>query len=112
VQKQIPRGNDRKKGNGKGKSKSKGKKQGQQQRLIQGSLHCALRASVEMTALLGRSVVVGGGEGVVAFAGVYGVVGAAGDFLRVELAVGGSVWGVGETVLGAELVLDLGEGGF
>ena len=37
--------------------------------------------------------------------------GAAGDVEWVELAVGGGGWGVGEAVLGAEFVGDLGEGG-
>ncbi len=49
--------------------------------------------------------------GVVAFAGVYGAAFAAGDVEAVELVVGGGGGGVGEEVLGAELVLDLGEGG-
>jgi hypothetical protein len=63
--------------------------------------------------LVGGGGVVGvGGEGVVAFAGVEGAVGAAGDFLRVEFAVGWGGGSVGEAVLGAELVLNLGEGGF
>ena len=69
-------------------------------------------SGAEATQRLVSFAVVGGGEGVVAFAGVYGVVGAAGDFLGMELAVGWGGGGVGEAVLGAELVLNLGEGGF
>jgi len=58
VEKQIPGGNDRKKGRSK-KGKGRSKK-GSGRSEIQGSLRCALRAPVEMTGIAGRGVGPGG----------------------------------------------------